>query len=398
MRVAICTPVDFPSDHQFFGRDTGLLCRGFQSLGHDAFVVMPGDAKVETNPDVARVSYDSLCKSDWWRSMSLDLVVLYAWGDPVHLAVAESIRKAGIPLVQSLDTAGLPTPYGDIRSWWRCLIGMVTAPYPISQKFRLAMRGLRDWVPAAYECKRIRMLDTCDAVAAVSEPAKKSVAEYLCALGRPEIAERLIVVPHAVVSEMHFDDTIHAKKPKVLVVGRWLPEDRAQKDPEMTMTVLTQFLRERTDWTAEIVGRGSKKLALMIAKEAPSLRDRLTLTEAVPRTELVDRYRHSRILLCASRFESFHISSAEAVCCGCSIVVADHPLLCSTGWFTTKQSGTLAKQRSASSLTSALFEESGAWDSEKRNAVQISDAWKTILHSANVAKGIQQSLKLICNP
>jgi glycosyltransferase involved in cell wall biosynthesis len=386
MRVATCTPVDFPADAQFFGRDSGLLCRGFQAAGHEAVVVMPGVRGPDDAADLVRCGYQDLESESWWRALGVDLVVLYAWGDPRYRATAEAIRSAGICLVQSLDTAGLTTPYGNTREWWQCFIGMLAAPRPASSKLRLLTKTIRDLCPSLYETKRLAMIDICDRLAVVSAPAAQSIADYARALGYPRIATKTLIAPHPVSPLMQ--PPAEAKQPMVLVVGRWFAEDTAQKDPRLTMAVIGDFLKARPAWTAEVVGRGCDSLNPFTRGWEPETRSRLTLTEALPREELVSRYQRSRILLCCSRFESFHIASAEALCCGCAIVVADHPLLASTTWFTTRDSGTLAPRRTTAALTAALLEETGAWDAGRRNPSGIAGRWCATLGFREVAAGI----------
>jgi hypothetical protein len=392
MRIATCTPVDFAADAQFFGRDSGLLCRGFQAAGHDALVVMPGALRPDDEPGVARCTREEMSSESWWRSLGVEVVVLYAWGDPRYRAVAEAIRAAGIVLVQSLDTAGLHTPWGDFREWSRCLVGLVAAESQPRRMARHLAKALRDLFPAVYENQRLSMMDCSDRVAVVSPPAARSVAAYASSLGHSRIASKILVVPHPVAPIMQPSE--HQKLPKVLVVGRWTAEDRAQKDPVLTMTVLGKFLETCPEWSAEVVGRGSTALRSLAADWKNDAANRLTLTEAVPRTQLIERYQQSRILLCCSRYESFHISSAEALCCGGSIVVAEHPLLASTGWFTTKDSGTLAPTRSASALVTALTREAEAWQQGARNPQRISSEWRELLHADRVATGMLDALHL----
>ncbi len=394
MRAATCTPVNFPTDDHFFGRDTGLLCRGFQELDVECLVILPGDATLETRSDVIRTTAENLADTAWWRDLKLDLVVLYAWGDPRYQNVATAIREAGIRLVQSLYTAGLTTPYGNFPEWRKCFLGLLTSPFPAATKLKLVMRSVRDFIPAIHEKKRVTMLANCDALAAVSDPASKSVAGYVTALGQPEIAEKLFIVPHCVVPSMVFHASEHRKIRKVLVVGRWTAEDRTQKDPELTVAVLGHFLTQEPAWTAEIVGRDAGALSTLARKFGDAVRARLTLTESIPREQLVSRYQESDILLCASRFESFHISSAEALCCGCSIVATDHPLMASAAWFVTKQSGRLAPNRNLETLVTILRAEAASWQSGTRDAATISENWRAVLHAKNVAQSIIARLGL----
>jgi glycosyltransferase involved in cell wall biosynthesis len=385
MRVATCTTVDFPADSQFFGRDTGLLCRGFQNAGVECVVVMPGKPRDEDPVDVIRCGFDDLSDPSWWCGLNLDLVVLYAWGNPRYQTVAEAIGSAGIFLVQNLDTEGINIPFGNFKAWWSSLSAKLLAPQYLHARLRLFARALRDLFPFIYEKKRIGMIDCCDRLALVSPPAAASITRYATALGHLGIGDKVLIAPHPVSNGMQPGGQ---KTAKVLVVGRWRQMDRAQKDPDLTMAVLEQLLKSRPDWIAEVVGSGSRELGSLTKNWTKEILDRLTLTEAIPRDELVGRYQSSRILLCCSRFESFHIASAEALCCGCSIVVADHPLLGSTAWFTTKDSGTIAKKRDISSFLAALLQETDLWETGKRSPERIADNWIPILHAHNVAKNI----------
>ncbi len=386
MRIATCTPVDFDASAHFFGRDSGLMCRGFQAAGYDCKVIMPGTADPGDAPDLLRASPHDLASSGWWRNQDIELVLLYAWGDPSHHPVAKAIRSAGIFLIQNLDSAGIESPYADFRRWAHALAGMVGGPQPLLAKARLMARGIRDFLPALYESERLAMMDESDLVATVSPPAGESITRYAHALGRPGVAAKVITVPHPVSPQFSYSG--QPKQNRVLCVGRWLPSDHHQKDPETLIRVALAFLKAHGDWTFEIIGRGAEALAQGIQGKPESLRNRLILTEQLDRKALCDHYLISRILFCPSRFESFHISSAEALCCGCSVVVADHPLLASTAWFTTRDSGTLAKSRTVASLTEALFTEAAAWQEGRRDAMPISTGWCHTLHANQVASGI----------
>lgn len=391
MRGATCTPVDFSANEHFFGRDSGLLCRGLQAAGVDCICVMLGEGSPDEPPDMTRTSSVNLVDPKWWKGQALDFVVLYAWGDPKYEGVALAIRRAGIFLIQNLDTAGVESPYADFHRWWTSYRDLIRGPLPLLQKARLAARLCRDFIPSLYEKRRLRMMDQSDLIAAVSPPAAASLRNFARALGSPSVAEKLIVLPHPVPSLM--GPVGPDKETEVLCVGRWLEEDAHQKDPRMMLAVLHDFLSRTPGWRARVVGRGSTALASITAAWPESLQSRISLVDAVPRYELRSYYQRASILLCASRFESFHISSAEAVACGCSIVVADHPLLSSTTWFASRASGTLAKRRDLSSLGEALDQEAAAWAAGLRDPVAISSGWRQELLAPEVGAKIIDLVK-----
>lgn len=99
MRWYTCTPVAFGGGPDFFARDSGLLCRGFQQIGIESCAVMPGPKVPEDEPDLLRTDYANLESAVWWRGHQLDGVVLYAWGSPRYRFVAKAIHEAGIFLV-----------------------------------------------------------------------------------------------------------------------------------------------------------------------------------------------------------------------------------------------------------------------------------------------------------
>ena len=55
---------------------------------------------------IIRVAADKLRSTAWWRSLGLDAVVLYSWGDPRDTLIARAIHRAGIKLILQLDFNG----------------------------------------------------------------------------------------------------------------------------------------------------------------------------------------------------------------------------------------------------------------------------------------------------
>lgn len=390
MKAATCTPIAFKADAHFFGRDSGLLCRGFQQIGIDCVSIMPGIHAADDAVDLIRTTPENLALASWWRSLALDIVILYAWGDPRYRPIAEAIQDAGIRLVQSLDTAGLVTPYDDFPVWFSCITATAAMPQPWSQRLRVLAKSIRDTIPSLYERKRLAMINLSDLVAVVSPPALECVRGYAEALGFSQVADKLAVIPHPVPSIMTYGGA--TKENIVLTVGRWEAPDRTQKNPDKLIAVLEQFLSENPEWRAEIVGRGSPGLSALCARWKPETRDRLILTSALTREELLGKYESCKIHFCPSRYESFHIASAEAVCCGASVVVGKHPLLASTSWFTTRNSGTLASSCGILALTQALNEEASNWKQGKRDPASISKSWQNTLHSHHIASNILTSV------
>ena len=149
MRFFTCTPVAFGGGADFFTRDSGLLCRGFQALGIDSRAVMPGARKPEECADLLRTDYKNLESAEWWRAQDLDGVVLYAWGRPRFRKVAAAIHNAGIFLVLNQDNGGLVSPLAGLRDWlaeqWiHGGQGRGFGPGKISPRLGIAQKRFRD--------------------------------------------------------------------------------------------------------------------------------------------------------------------------------------------------------------------------------------------------------------
>jgi glycosyltransferase involved in cell wall biosynthesis len=348
---------------------------------------MPGTRDEREPDDLIRAHPDQLCDPIWWQALNLDFVVLYAWGDPRYLPIATAIRKSGSTLIQNLDSSGIDTPYADPDRWWISLRDHTKGSLPLTKKLRLYARGVRDLVPAIYERKRLSMLAEADLLACVSPPAMDCMADYVTALGAPQLVGKLRVIPHPAMDEMRYDG--EEKKNCVLCVGRWNEVDHHQKDPILTLKILYGFLIQNPDWKAEIIGNGADSLPKLSAwPNDPLIAGRIHLTGSMPRELLREKYLKSRILLCASRYESFHISSAEALCCGSSVVTANHPLLASTRWFVSCQSGSLANTRSETDLLEAINKEALAWEHSKRNPTLIANSWRALVTGTMIAHSI----------
>ena len=93
-------------------------------------------------------------------------------------------------------------------------------------------------------------------------------------------------------------------------------------------------------------------------------------------------------MLVSSAYEGCHISSAEAVCSGASVVGCRSAFLCAIAWHTSKHSGSLSDVATPEALTSTLLAELAAWDRGERDPLAISQQWVSELHPDRVASRI----------
>jgi glycosyltransferase involved in cell wall biosynthesis len=183
------------------------------------------------------------------------------------------------------------------------------------------------------------------------------------------------------------------KRKKVICVARWLPQDWPEKGPKLLLTSLDRFLTKHTDYEAMVIGRGAT--ALRGAPFYPRSLDgrNLRLLDYLPNKELPSQFAESRISICSSFHESYHIASFEAACCGCSIVALQSPDLPALQ-FLAETNGTLASKETPEAFAEALAEEVTMWDRGLRSPDTTARRWQSETHADKVAAEALELLDL----
>jgi hypothetical protein len=384
MRWFTCTPVAFGGGPDFFTRDSGLMCRGFQAAGCEARAVMPGEPQAEDEADLIRTEFSNLESADWWRSRQLDGVVLYAWGSPKYRRVAAAIRNAGIFLVLNQDNGGLISPLAGFRGWveeqWTLTGRGGSTGRWISfakQVFRGATVGL-----IATDPLRAVHLKQGSVIACVS-PAAAAHYRQLCGIyGGSDLVKRIAVIPHPVEPTFRFTHPV-AKARQIVCVGRW--QDHLQKRPELMRAVLQQLLAGDSQVTVEVVGTSTPELQSWHESLPGGIRSRVFLRGKLDRERLSEILQNSQIFYSSSAFESFGIAAGEALCSGCSVVAGRSLSMASFEWFVSEKSGQLAASDDVAGHVAALQNELACWADGGRSAPAISETWEQLLHADNVA-------------
>lgn len=358
LRFATCTPVAFHANEYFFSRDTGLICRSLQKLGADCRVIMPLPAHADDLPcpDVVRVSPNRLRSAQWWRSQGLDAVVLYSWGDPRYTLVARAIRRAGIRLIIHFDSSGELHEHLQ-RSSNRAIN---QAKDYLINRLRALHLGYADYITTPAPCIGSFRNDS--------------------AYGE-RIAARCVEFPTPVNSCFRYDGG--SKLPRIICTGSWqLPVKRAG----MLMRTLELLLDRHPGAAVDICGRVTDEMLNWHTGLAHQ--DRVTLHGMCNHEQLAALNNRASIALCTSESEGSHGASAEALCCGCSVVCPPRPLLRVVQWYTQQNSGTVAAQDTPEALCNALVQELEHWQLGTRNAAGIATAWQPCF-------GVESLLKLV---
>lgn len=391
MRIFTCTPVEFGGGADFFARDSGLLCRGFQSLGIESRAVMPGGRKPEDEEDLIRTDFKNLESAEWWQSQQLDGVVLYAWGRPKFRKVAAAIHEADIFLVLNQDNGGLVSPLAGFGNWMReqyVLSGQGKVPTAWLSFIKLVFRGLSMGLLVTDPLRAFH-LSSGDVIACVSPRAAEHYAKLCRVYGGEKLAKRVAVIPHAVESRFRYDG--RRKQRRIACLGRW--EDEVQKRPRLLMHVVSALLEQDHKVDFVIMGKSTPALEGWHRALPPDARSRVKIAGKVGRDELAEGFRDSMMFYSPSAFESFGIAAAEALCSGCSVVAGRSVSMAAFEWFVSEGSGTLSDQNTVKGDVDALKAEMAAWDNGARDASMISSIWSERLHADNVARAVVELLE-----
>ncbi|MGD7653434.1 MAG: glycosyltransferase family 4 protein [Verrucomicrobiales bacterium] len=386
MRWFTCTPVAFGGGPDFFARDSGLLCRGFQELGIESRAVMPGDPTPDDESDLIRTPYPNLESPEWWKSHDLDGVVLYAWGSPGFRRVAAAIHHAGIRLVLNQDNGGLVSPLAGFLPWLeeQWILSGSGRGVPALLRFAgLTLRGLGPGLLRTDPLRRAHLRHG-DVIACVSPKAAACYRRLCRFYGGRGMAERVKVIPHSVEPLFRFQNG--GKSKRIVCVGRW--DDFVQKRPDRLATVLGGLLEEDPSVTISIVGKPSLPLRDWHQALPAPVKQRCELHGPLDRKSLAALLHDSWVFYSPSAYESFGIAAAEALCSGCSVVAGRSVSMASFEWFVSEDSGTLADGPSTQSHLAALRSELRAWENKQRQPEQIAAVWGARLHAREVAAAV----------
>ena len=384
-----CTPVRFRGDHTFFARDSGLLCKGFQEIGISCKAIMPGPPMDgDQTEDLIRTDYRNLEDAGWWRSLGGDGVVFYGWGSGKYVRIVRAIKRAGLLLVSHMDTAGMLGILNGFPEFTGMLWRVTTG-----ERGRSAAGVLRFACRLAYSMSlglvrndigRARHLRLADLIGAITPVACDRVGKVCRIYGGKSLARRVRLLPHANASYMKPDTGI-PKERLVVAVGRW--DDAMVKGTALLLETVRLVLDGDDAAAVEIYGRTTPAMNDWHGSLPQGLRERVRLAGVVPNTEVMRGLQRARVSLCTSLRESYHGVSAEALCCGCSVVGPDVPEIPSMKWFTDGPFGRMA-DRTAGALARAVRDELAAWDRQERDAAAIADHWSRLLHAPRVAEEI----------
>lgn len=383
------TPVSFGGGSDFFCRDSGLVCKGLQSIGLPCKSIMPlPEHPEDIKSDLIRTDIRDLSDPDWWRSINAHKVVLYSWAHFKYWHIAEALRDSGAQVLINLDGGGIMSPTLLPSLYYHAVISKYIRLHGyfggcISGLLRSAF--YRIYIPYFQEPGRIRHLRAATAIGCVT-PGSLALWRMWARANSPDLVDRMHLVPNPVSDELRYNNTI-LKLDSVIAVGRW--NDIETKRPALLAAIIMAAATIRPTTHFHIFGNPGAILSSWHRHLSNDFSKRIHIHGQVPHSEIIDCFKQSRVCLCSSSHEGSHVSSEEALCAGASIVAPARPELNAMHWYISHDSGRLAVDDSVCGISEALLLELEAWDRGERDPISISSHWSSLLLASSVANTVK---------
>ncbi|MFI3244151.1 MAG: glycosyltransferase [Akkermansia sp.] len=303
---------------------------------------------------VIRVPMKRLSSVQWWKSQKIDVVVLYSWAKPEYILVARAIHKAGIRLVLHLDMGRAYPPLWDKSISSIC-----------KRSFVFCRRVAADLARS----KHMRYADIITATKIIQEEIRNR------RFYGDAVADKFFECPTMIASHFKYEGQV--KESTIVTCANWTAGNGVKR-PEFLMACVDVLL-QREQFAAskiEIYGKPTKQMLAWHEGLSAEERKRVRMYGFINNEDLVDINARAQISLCFSRHESLHIASLEALCSGCSIVVANRERLRIVRSYTENGCGSVTKEDTPESMAEAILDELAEWKAGARNPMDISRYWQ----------------------
>ncbi len=357
MKIFLYTDLSIGSEQLFWHRDLGLLTKAFRSLGHDAWLVVHPATEPNATPAVLNkldlpreqpcvvpqvrdaagpdsplptrhpppvtlqdpvvwASPSDVRNPSWWQHHQPDLVILGLWTRPKYDLIRRAALSATSRVIERADSDGMRTAscglftyarrrydyFRDRSFHWPAALSI-----PASVLYSFASILATPWI----EARLAKTLKLLPAVAVETPQAHERWKKLALKLGADP--KRIHCIPHPIQTDIFKFDPAIQKKDQIISVGRW---ESYQKNLPLLLKTLPTFLDKNPGWSSLVIGSG-------LPQVPPH--PRIIFSAPMTAPQLAQCMQESKILLSSSRYESFGLSMAEALCCGC-IIQGPHDL------------------------------------------------------------------------
>jgi len=327
---------------------------------------------------VIRAKGNDLLDVDFWKNSKSDIIIFYH-GLRHYKNHFQAIKAARKKIIVKLDSHG--------QLWY-------PLHYFHSQYFmhsgswlRRAARIIKWTIPFWRQTiirQDLKQLEMADAVIIESPEALNNLVYLYNYWAKSELAVKTYFVPNP-AEPLFVDVGRPFKKENIIIsVGRW--DFSEAKNPKLLIRTLVDFLRSRKDYQAKIVGSGESVIRKLLNKYGNDIGGRVEVLSHLTHSQLLGHLKTAKIFFMPSRWESFGMAAAEAVCCGCSVVgtpIEALKYLSQQGF-----SGETAENFSKQAVLTALFSAAEKWERGEYKPEEIADFWRVKLDRKVTSKEI----------
>jgi glycosyltransferase involved in cell wall biosynthesis len=322
---------------------------------------------------------------DWWQKQKPDAVLLGLWTMPKYDAIRTAALSATPRVLERCDSDGIRLPSSGHALFFK---NQLVAAYDRAAPGRkllfilgAAGKCLAHELTAPWMSRRVAQ--TLRRLPFFLAETPMATSRFQALAKRWGIGpEKFRHIPHPIdTSLFRLPSSLPPKRPLIVSVGRW---QALQKDWPLLESSLRIFLERRQNFSATIFGPG--------APAFPS-HQRIVVEGSSSPEKIAACLQESQMLFFASRYESFLLAGAEALCCGCSVVGPREVV--SSGYFTSFSGGAPPARRKAQALADALVAEADQWQGHHRDPLDISTravGHFSYLHVARAILGVFEEI------
>jgi len=392
MRQTVCMFFDlYQPFHEY--KDPGQILLGLKEIGVDAAMVT--FKKGELTNYKSPFPLIQILPSSKGRELAgaiepFDVAIIYSWLSPNYNFIVEIAKSLNKSVIIKSDSDGR---FGATRHPKNRSIVLKVKSSPFSRASAGYIRRLIfPSIEKKQERKRIEQIALSDAVVIESPDAAQNLSFLLFRNGRGDLIKKIHMIPNPVTPDF-VNSEIRDKGNTVVSISRW--EDKAQKNPEGLIMTLRNFLGFKENWNAIIIGSGDNIIRTCMKNLPSSIQERVSTTGILDHTKIKDYLLRSKIFFMPSRWESFGIAAAEALCCGLTLVGSPIESL----RFLTMQgfSGNVSYSWDPDALCGSLIFEANRWEKGEVDYINIAEFWRKKLNRQSIARQywkIIESLKV----
>ncbi len=384
MKISVFCDYYRPFDEN---KDSGQIPLGLLDIGADSgvYTITKPELQNYMPPfNFTQATLKEYYTSEFWAKQDSEFIFLYPVSGKTYVPLIEKMKAGGKKIILKLDSDG-KIAYPLQRNYFRVPLKERLSVRQVAGDlfWRFASKSLKRKRHADFAFDFIRRCELSDFVVIESPDALTNLNYYLIAWGRADLIRKTVFVPDPAGPEFN-GGKIDNKEKIIVAYGRW--DDYSQKNTRLMVDTTVQFLKQRGDYHFVIFGKGSELVESFLKKAPDNVRKRIKLLGYIKRPEIKRYLSSARTFFVPSRWESFSISSGEALCMGCSIVGTPmEPLR-----YLTMQgfSGTTSASFDETAVLAALLQDADKWDNGGYDSEATAVFWREKLNRKTIAAQI----------